>query len=119
MGLRGKQAFRKLSSVEDLMDLIKMKKLVNGFLDLWRFERPISNLLTGDGRIGPCVNVTFIVKDKDGDTRVVEDRPIFLDKGEDTKLLRLRKMRKVQMRSELLSVQGLVISSIEDRTDRV
>ena len=101
------------------MDLIKLKKLVNGLLDFWRSERSISNLSTGDGMVGPCVNVTFIVKDRGGDTLVVEDRPIFLDECEDTKLLMLRKMRKVQLSSELLSVQGLIISSIKDMIGRV
>ena len=76
------------------MDLIKLKKLVNGLLDFRRSERSISNLSTGDGMVGPCVNVTFIVKDRDGDTLVVKYSPIFLDEGEDTKLLRSRKMRK-------------------------
>ena len=78
--------------------------LVDGFLDLRRFEMSISNLATSGGVVGSCVNVTFIVKNRDGKSPVVEDRPIFLDKGEDTKLLRLRKMHKIQLSSELLSV---------------
>jgi hypothetical protein len=80
------------------MDLIKVKQLINSFLDFWRFQRPISHFSTGNGRVRPCVNVTFIVKDKDGDTLVIKDSPIFLDEGEDTKLLRLWEMRKLQLR---------------------
>jgi len=86
------------------MNLIKLKKLVNGFLDLRRLERSISNLVTSNGVVGFCFNVTFIVKNRDGDSPVIKDRPIFLDEDEDTKLLRLREMRKIQLSSELLSV---------------
>ena len=54
--------------------------------------------------VGSCVNVIFIVKIRDGNTPVVKDRPIFLDEDEDTKLLRLREMRKIQLSLEFLSV---------------
>ena len=67
----------------------------------------------------PCVNVTFIIQYRDGDTRVIKDSPIFLDESEDTKLLSLWEMRKLQLRFEFLPVNGLVVGSIKDKIDRV
>ena len=66
-----------------------------------------------------CVNVTFIIEYRDGDTLVIKDSPIFLDEGEDTKLLSLWEMRKLQLRLYFLPVNGLVVGSIKDRIDRV